>query len=96
MLLPAQAIIARDDLELRSAILVTVPVPEESAIESAEFETLLGQSLRAAAKRGVKGKEVTPFLLAEISSLSKGKTLTANIALLENNARVAAQIAVAI
>lgn len=92
----AQAIIARDDLEMRGAILVTVPVPDEKAIVSGEFEALLTQSLKSAAKRGIKGKDVTPFLLAEISTLSKGKTLAANIALLENNARIAAQIAAAI
>lgn len=92
----AQAIIARDDLEMRGAILVTVPVPEDKAIASGEFEALLTQSLKSAAKQGIKGKDVTPFLLAEISTLSKGKTLAANIALLENNARIAAQIAAAI
>lgn len=92
----AQAIIARDDLEMRGAILVTVPVPVEQAIASDEFESYLAQSLKSAAKNAVKGKDVTPFLLAEISALSKGKTLAANIALLENNAKVAAQIAVAI
>ncbi len=84
---------ARDDLGLRSAILVTVPIPKEFEIESLWLEELLGKALNRADELGIKGKKITPFLLSEMSGLSDGKTLKANIALLENNAMVAAKIA---
>jgi len=92
----AQAIIARDELEMKNAILITVPVPEASEIALPELEAILGGSLKAAAAKKIKGKDVTPFLLSEMSTRSNGKTLAANIALLENNAKVASLIAVAI
>ena len=92
----AQAIIARDDLEMRNAIIVAVPVPAENEIPSKELDSILAESLKAAAQKGIKGKDVTPFLLSQMSERSAGKTLAANIALLENNAKVASQIAVAI
>jgi pseudouridine-5'-phosphate glycosidase len=90
----AQIIKARDELNLKNAVLVTVPVPPEFEIESAELETILAESLNLAEEEKISGKEITPFLLAQMSERSAGKTLRANIALLENNARIAAQIAV--
>ncbi len=84
---------ARNDMGLRNAILVAVPVPEKYEIGKDEIEQLLAVALRSAAEHNVSGKELTPFLLAQLSSRSKGRTLEANIALLENNARVAARIA---
>lgn len=84
---------ARDELEMNNAVLVTVPVPFEKAIDGAEIEKLVFDAVNSAEKAGVKGKELTPFLLSELSARSEGKTLTANIALLENNARIAARIA---
>lgn len=86
---------SRDDLGLTSTVLVTVPVPEQFEIERAELESILAEALTLAEKRGIRGKEITPFLLSEMSKRSGGRTLAANIALLENNARVAAEIAVA-
>ena len=87
---------ARRELGLNSAMLVTVPVPAEYEIESAEVESLIEAALSAAETQGVSGKKLTPFLLNELSQKSGGKTLAANVALLENNARVAAEIAVAL
>ncbi len=84
---------ARSDLGLRNAILVTVPIPDKFEISKDEVERLLAESLRSAAEHNVSGKELTPFLLTQLSSRSNGTTLEANIALLENNARVAARIA---
>lgn len=84
---------ARDELELKNAIVLTVPVPEKDAIPNAEIEIMLAEALRSAAARAVKGKDVTPFLLSELSTRSQGKTLAANISLLENNSRVAAEVA---
>ncbi|MBP6003445.1 MAG: pseudouridine-5'-phosphate glycosidase [Pyrinomonadaceae bacterium] len=86
---------ARDDLGLTNSILVTVPVPAEFEIDRAELETILEDALALADEKGIRGKEITPFLLSQMSERSGGRTLAANIALLENNARVAASIAVA-
>ena len=87
---------ARKDLGLNGSVLVTVPVPKEQEVPAAELEKLLIEALKAAGGSGVKGKDVTPFLLAQMSEKSQGRTLVSNIALLENNARVAAEIAKAL
>lgn len=89
----AAVIRARDNLKLPGAILLTVPVPREFEIESAELENILAEALKFASENGIRGKETTPFLLSQMSERSNGKTLAANIALLENNARVAAKVA---
>jgi pseudouridine-5'-phosphate glycosidase len=90
----AQIAKARDRLDLKSAILLTVPVPEEFEIEREELEKIVRESLKLADEQKISGKEITPFLLSEMSKQSAGKTLAANIALLENNAKIAAQSAV--
>lgn len=90
----AEIIRARDELKMQSAILLTVPVPPEFEIELEELENILSESLRLADEKSISGKEITPFLLSQMSMRSAGKTLAANIALLENNARVAALVAV--
>lgn len=87
---------ARGDLGMRSALLVTVPVPAEFELPADELEAVLADSMSAATQKGIRGKEITPFLLAEMSARTAGRTLKANIALLENNARVAAAIASAL
>ena len=87
---------ARDSLGLKSSILVAVPVPAEFEIDRSELESILAGALNLAEERGVLGKEITPFLLSQMSEHSGGRTLAANIALLENNARVAAEIASAL
>lgn len=89
----AKIIRARDALGLPGAILLTVPVPSEKEIPPGEAEKILESSLAAAETNGIKGKDLTPFLLSQMSELSGGKTLAANIALLENNAAVAARVA---
>lgn len=85
---------ARDDLGMKNTILVTVPVPEDVEIDRAELEWVLADALTLAARTRVGGKAITPFLLAQMSKLTQGRSLVANIALLENNARVATEIAV--
>ncbi len=93
----AAAIIrGRDKLGLSGAVLVTAPVPAEYEIELAEVEALIAEALREADHQNIKGKETTPFLLSALVERSKGRTLAANIALLKNNAKVAAEIAVAL
>lgn len=87
---------ARDRLELSNAILLTAPVPAEFEIEAEKLEKILSVALEEAARKKISGKEVTPFLLSEMSKRSSGETLRANIALLENNARIAASVAAAL
>ena len=81
------------ELGLRSALLVTVPVPSEAEVPSELLSQTLDKSLDDAGKEKVTGRNLTPFLLARMAELSQGATLRANIALLKNNARIAAQIA---
>ena len=83
---------ARVDLGLERALLVTVPVPAEFALPDLELTQTLDVALKQAAERSISGRELTPFLLSRMAETSKGVTLKANIALLENNARVAAEI----
>ncbi len=92
----AAVIRARDELGLKNSILVAVPVPAEFEIDSAELESIITEALNLADRDGVSGREITPFLLAQMSQRSDGKTLEANIALLRNNARVASGIAKAV
>jgi pseudouridine-5'-phosphate glycosidase len=87
---------ARDELALENTILVTVPVAAEYEVDRNSLESVLSTALDMATERGITGKEITPFLLAEMSARSGGKTLEANIALLKNNAGVAAEIALAV
>lgn len=84
---------SRNELGLTNSLLVTVPIPLEFELGRGELENMLIDALKLADETGVKGKAITPFLLSELSRRSEGRTLNANIALLENNARVAAQIA---
>jgi len=87
---------ARDDMDLPNSILVTVPVPVEFEMPREELESILADALAGADKNGIVGKQITPYLLSEMSLRSSGRTLASNIALLENNARVATEIACAI
>src|SRR5687768_3249938 len=84
---------ARRELGLNSALLVTVPIPSDAEIEAVEVEALVNAALAEADIQAITGKDLTPFLLTELSQKSGGKTLAAIVALLENNARVAAEIA---
>ncbi|WP_456424992.1 pseudouridine-5'-phosphate glycosidase [Rhodocaloribacter sp.] len=89
----ADLIRARRDLGLPGAVLVTVPVPEAAAIPRAEIEPAIAEAHEEAARRGLRSAEVTPFLLARLAERTGERSLRANLALLENNARVAAAIA---
>ena len=80
-------------LELPGAVLVTVPVPEDAAIPTEDLDPAIAQALDEADARGLRSAEVTPFLLSRLAELTGNRSLRANVALLENNARVAAQIA---
>ena len=79
----------------QGGLIFAVPPPEATALPRAEIERHLEAALKLARVRRVSGKAVTPFLLGEMVRRTKGRTLAANLALLENNARFAAQVAVA-
>jgi pseudouridine-5'-phosphate glycosidase len=81
---------------LQSAVLVANPVPEAEAIPKSEMEPFIEQAIREAHMQGIHGKSVTPYLLSHINELTAGKSMRANLALLLNNARLAAQIAQAL
>ena len=75
-------------------VLVANPILEADALDATEIETRTATAITDADKQGVSRKALTPFLLQRIFELTGGKSLASNIALVENNARVAAQIAV--
>lgn len=81
------------ELQMASALLVTVPVPVEAEVEQSLLQQVLDGAIAEAERERIYGRDLTPFLLARMSQQSDGATLRANIALLENNARVAAKIA---
>jgi pseudouridylate synthase len=92
----AKVVAIRNDLGLTAAVLVVVPVPAENELPGPEVESLLQAAMKEASAAGIRGKAVTPYLLSKLAENSNGRTLAANIALLENNARVAAEIATAL
>ena len=91
----SELFITQQQLKLNSALLVCVPVPEEFEVPAKQLQEILDHALAAADRNGVHGRDLTPYLLAQMSERSAGSTLRANVALLENNARVAADIALA-
>ena len=84
---------AQRALQISSALLVTVPVPEEFEVPATQLTAVLDNALAAAENKAITGRDLTPFLLSEMAQQSEGATLKANIALLENNVRVGAEIA---
>jgi len=83
------------DLGMRGGLLIANPVPDEYAQDYYKMEGVIQEALAKAEKAGVKGKEITPFLLASIVEITGGESLETNIALALNNAKCAAKIAVA-
>lgn len=87
---------AQRELGIESALLVVVPVPAQFEVPAEELQIVLTTALEDAAWKGIAGPALTPFLLSQMAERSGGVTLRANIALLENNARVAGEIARAV
>jgi len=92
----ARAHLMRARLGLRGGQLVANPIPAEAEIPRECILPAIEAALAEAARRGIAAKEVTPFLLSRIFDLTAGRSLPANIALILNNARLAARIAAAI
>ena len=80
-------------LGLKSAVLVTNPVPAAESIPKSEMEPIIAKASVEAMEKEIHGQALTPFLLGRISELTKGKSLKANLALLLNNAHLAGKIA---
>jgi len=78
---------------LQSAVLVANPIPKADAIPNSEIDPHIERAVVEADAQGIHGQDLTPFLLERISDLTKKRSMQANLALLRNNARLAAQIA---
>jgi len=83
----------RGHLGLPGGQLIANPIPQQDAIPLADINPMIKAALAAARSQGISGKSVTPFLLQQIFEATQGRSLTANIALVRNNARLAAEIA---
>lgn len=79
---------------LNSGILIGVPIPDDYSLDNQQIEMAINESLKEAQEKSIKGKAVTPFLLSKIANLTKNKSLESNLALIKNNARIGAQIAI--
>ena len=86
---------AQWEMGIQSALLILQPIPEEDAIPVAEIEVLIEAAVEEARAKGIHGPASTPFLLEQVTALTGGKSMAANLALLKNNALLAAKIAVA-
>jgi pseudouridine-5'-phosphate glycosidase len=84
---------AQRELGLEQAILVANPIPAASEIPRPQMETFVAAALEEAARQGITGKRVTPFLLSRVLELSRGRSLEANVALLLNNVRLGCAVA---
>ncbi|MBS9721712.1 pseudouridine-5'-phosphate glycosidase [Tianweitania sp. BSSL-BM11] len=91
----AQAMILHRAMGSQTGILIANPIPEGDALDPSFIDGTIDDAVAEADRNGIGRKELTPFLLAKINELSEGRSLKANIALVRNNAAVAAQIAVA-
>lgn len=81
------------EMGIRSSILVVVPPPSDVALPYEEVEKEIQNAVKVAEEKGIRGAKVTPFLLEKMNQLTAGKSMHTNLALLKNNARVAALIA---
>jgi len=82
-------------MDLEGSILIANPIPAENEVPLPQMEKFIQTALNEAVKENISGKEVTPFLLKYIAEQTKGESLEANIALIKNNAKLGAEIAVA-
>ena len=81
------------ELGLNGGVIIANPVPEVHSLDKNLIDKAIDEALNKAHERGVKGKDVTPFLLSEIKNITGGKSLDSNIMLVLNNAKLAAEIA---
>ena len=89
----AAAFKAKQEMGLGGGMLVTNPIPEEYSMDKAVIDAAIDLAIKECQQKGIRGKETTPFLLARIKDITGGDSLEANIALVLNNARLAARVA---
>ncbi len=89
----AAALNCKRDMGLGGGMVVAVPIPEQYALARSEIDAVIDEAIGEMHTRGIAGKDTTPFLLARIAERTGGRSLDANIGLVINNARVAAEIA---
>lgn len=92
----AAAFKVKTDLGLRGGMLVTNPIPEEYSMPAEVINKAIDAAIEESERLGIHGKQCTPFLLAKVKELTGGESLTANIELVLNNARLAAKTALAL
>jgi len=92
----AAARVVREQLSRGAGIVVAVPIAADDALDRREAEAEVARALQTAEQQGVRGAALTPFLLGQLSDATGGRSLAANLSLLRANARVAAQIALAL
>ena len=90
----AESMKAKEDMGLEGGMLVTNPIPEEYSMDTKVIGEAIDKAVKEAEEKGVKGKDITPFLLDKIQKITGGNSLASNIQLVFNNARLASQIAV--
>ena len=90
----AKTLKAKSDMGLTGGMLITNPIPEEYSMDATVINQAIDKAILEAEQRGIKGKDITPFLLDKIQKITGGNSLASNIQLVLNNARLATQIAV--
>ena len=90
----AKALKCKDDMGLGGGTLIVNPIPEEYSMDADYIESVIEKAIAEANEKGVKGKEITPFLLDKIQRITGGESLESNIKLVLNNAALASKIAV--
>ena len=91
----AKILKTQHDLGLHGGILVTNPIPEQYSMDADAINAVIDQAIAEAQEKGIHGKETTPFRLAKVKEITGGDSLEANIQLVFNNAKLAAQTAAA-
>lgn len=90
----AQILLTKWTLGLQGGVLIANPIPGEEALDEDEMEGIISSAVQNARREGITGKRITPYLLREIVKRTEGRSLKANIALIKNNAALAARLAV--
>ncbi len=91
----AEIALKMGSLGLNSALLVVNPPPAESALPFEEINAVINDAVEEAEREGISGKEVTPYLLGKVAEKTSGASVKVNLALLKNNAKLAAEISIA-
>ncbi len=89
----AKLIHAKWSIGLKGGVVIANPIPKEYSMDAQIIQKVIDQALEEAKQAGIKGKDTTPYLLSKVKELTKGESLAANLELVFNNAKLAAQIA---